>query len=275
MYRNKRLIRWIGLALLVLIALIGLDQRMIVRKYTVESDKLDQSVRLAVVADFHGCDYGEGASRLIAAIEEEAPDAILLAGDIFDDVLPWDDSEALVRALAAKWPCYYVTGNHEYWSKQVEEICGIITASGATVLDQDCAELVVKGQHINLCGIPDPYANVGTWDALTSATGDIHQEGLTVLLAHRSELIEQYAAKGTFDLVVSGHAHGGQVRIPFLVNGLFAPNQGWFPKYAGGKYQVEGTTLIVSRGLARESTRVPRVFNRPELVMIELLPASR
>lgn len=275
MYRNKRLIRWIGLALLVLIALIGLDQRMIVRKYTVESDKIDQSVRLAVVADFHGCNYGEGASRLIAAIEEEAPDAILLAGDIFDDVLPWDDSEALVRALAAKWPCYYVTGNHEYWSKQVEEICRIITASGATVLDQDCAELVVKGQHINLCGIPDPYANVGTWDALTSATGDIHQEGLTVLLAHRPELIEQYAAKGTFDLVVSGHAHGGQVRIPFLVNGLFAPNQGWFPKYAGGKYQVEGTTLIVSRGLARESTRLPRVFNRPELVMIELLPASR
>lgn len=275
MYRNKRLIRWIGLALLVLIALIGLDQRMIVRKYTVESDKLDQSVRLAVVADLHGCDYGEGASRLIAAIEEETPDAILLAGDIFDDVLPWDDSEALVRALAAKWPCYYVTGNHEYWSKQVEEICRIITASGATVLDQDCAELVVKGQHINLCGIPDPYANVGTWDALTSATGDIHQEGLTVLLAHRPELIEQYAAKGTFDLVVSGHAHGGQVRIPFLVNGLFAPNQGWFPKYAGGKYQVEGTTLIVSRGLARESTRLPRVFNRPELVMIELLPASR
>ena len=275
MYRNKRLIRWIGLVLLVLIALIGLDQRMIVRKYTVESSKIDQSVRLAVVADFHGCNYGEGASRLIAAIEEEAPDAILLAGDIFDDVLPWDDSEALVRALAAKWPCYYVTGNHEYWSKQVEEICRIITASGATVLDQDCAELVVKGQHINLCGIPDPYANVGTWDALTSATGDIHQEGLTVLLAHRPELIEQYAAKGAFDLVVSGHAHGGQVRIPFLVNGLFAPNQGWFPKYAGGKYQVEDTTLIVSRGLARESTRLPRVFNRPELVLIELCPASR
>lgn len=275
MYRNKRLIRWIGLALLVLIALIGLDQRMIVCKYTVESSKIDQTVKLAVVADFHGCDYGEGASRLIGAIEEETPDVILLAGDIFDDVLPWDDSEALVRALAAKWPCYYVTGNHEYWSKQVEEICRIITASGATVLDQDCAELVVKGQHINLCGIPDPYANVGTWDALTSATGDIHQEGLTVLLAHRPELIEQYAAKGTFDLVVSGHAHGGQVRIPFLVNGLFAPNQGWFPKYAGGKYQVEGTTLIVSRGLARESTRLPRVFNRPELVMIELLPASR
>lgn len=273
--RKKQRIWWIVLAALVITALIGLDQRMIVRRYAVESNKLAQSVRLAVVTDFHGCDYGEGASRLIAAIEAEAPDAILLVGDIFDDVLPWDDSEALVRALAAKWPCYYVTGNHEYWSKQVEEICRIITVAGATVLNQDCAELIVKGQHINLCGIPDPYANVGTWDALTSATGDIHQEGFTVLLAHRPELIEQYAAKGTFDLVVSGHAHGGQVRIPFLVNGLFAPNQGWFPKYAGGKYEVEGTTLIVSRGLARESTLLPRIFNRPELVMVDLLPASR
>lgn len=273
--RKKQRIWWIVLAALVITALIGLDQRMIVRRYAVESNKLAQSVRLAVVTDFHGCDYGVGASRLIAAIEAEAPDAILLVGDIFDDVLPWDDSEALVRALAAKWPCYYVTGNHEYWSKQVEEICRIITAAGATVLNQDCVELVVKGQHINLCGIPDPYANVGTWDALTSATGDIHQEGFTVLLAHRPELIEQYAAKGTFDLVVSGHAHGGQVRIPFLVNGLFAPNQGWFPKYAGGKYEVEGTTLIVSRGLARESTLLPRIFNRPELVMVDLLPASR
>lgn len=273
--RKKRLIWWIVLAALVITALIGLDQRMIVRRYAVESNKLAQSVRLAVVTDFHGCDYGVGASRLIAAIEAEAPDAILLVGDIFDDMLPWDDSEALVRALAAKWPCYYVTGNHEYWSKQVEEICRIITAAGATLLNQDCAELVVKGQHINLCGIPDPYANIGTWDALTSATGDIQQEGFTVLLAHRPEMIEQYAAKGTFDLVVSGHAHGGQVRIPFLVNGLFAPNQGWFPKYAGGKYEVEGTTLIVSRGLARESTLLPRIFNRPELVMVDLLPASR
>lgn len=275
MRKRKRLIRLAVLTVMGILALIGLDQRMIVRRYTVESGKLDQAVRLAVITDFHGCDYGEGASRLIAAIEGEAPDAVLLVGDIFDDVLPWDDSEALVRALAAKWPCYYVTGNHEYWSKQVDEICRIVTAAGATVLNQDCAELVVKGQHINLCGIPDPYANVGTWDALTSATGDIHQEGFTVLLAHRPELIEQYAAKGTFDLVVSGHAHGGQVRVPFLVNGLFAPNQGWFPKYAGGKYEVEGTTLIVSRGLARESTLLPRIFNRPELVMIELLPVSR
>ncbi len=265
----------IGLLLVIVLALIGLDQRMIVRNYTVKTDKLNAPVRLAVVTDFHGCDYGENAADLVQAVTDLQPDAVLLVGDIFDDVMPWDDSEALVRSLAQCWPCYYVTGNHEYWSKRADEICRIITEAGVTVLDQNCVELVANGQTLNICGIPDPYANVNTWDALTSATGDMHQEGYTVLLAHRPELIEQYAAKGCFDLVVSGHAHGGQFRIPLLVNGLFAPNQGWFPKYAGGMYEVEGTTLIVSRGLARESTFIPRIFNRPELVMIELCPSAQ
>ena len=93
--------------------------------------------------------------------------------------------------------------------------------------------------------------------------------GCTVLLANRPELIEKYDVHD-FDLVVSGHAHGGQVRIPGLLNGLYAPNQGWFPPYAGGEYEVNGTTMIVSRGLARETTRLPRIFNRPELVIVEL-----
>ena len=259
---------WIFLlAALIVLALIGLDQRLIVRTYTVESDKIDAPVRLVVLADFHGCDYGDS---LIQAVEALRPDAMLLPGDIFDDGMPWEHSENLVRGLTERWPCYYVTGNHEYWSGGIDEICRIIEAAGVTVLDQDCAELTVNGQHINLCGIPDPYANVNTWDALTSATGDMHREGFSILLAHRPELIVQYAAKGTFDLVVSGHAHGGQVRIPFLLNGLYAPNQGWLPEYAGGLYEVDGTTMIVSRGLARESTGLPRVFNRPEIVLIEL-----
>ena len=97
------------------------------------------------------------------------------------------------------------------------------------------------------------------------------QEHFTVLLSHRPELAEMYQ-KYKFDLVLSGHAHGGQWRIPGILNGLFAPNQGILPRYAGGRYDFEGQTLIVSRGLARESTLAPRIFNRPELVIIELGP---
>lgn len=265
--RRKWLIRLLLLAAVILLAAIGLDQRVVVRRYTVESDKLDAPVRLVALADYHGCDYGDG---LIPAVEALQPDAVLLPGDIFDDGMPWEPSEALVRGLADRWPCYYVTGNHEYWSGEVEEICRIIEAAGATVLDQACAGLTVNGQNINLCGIPDPYAYVDAETALERAAADIQQEGFTILLAHRPELIDKYAATGAFDLVVSGHAHGGQVRIPLLVNGLYAPHQGWLPKYAGGLYEVDGTTLIVSRGLARESTRLPRIFNRPEIVVIDL-----
>ena len=93
----------------------------------------------------------------------------------------------------------------------------------------------------------------------------------TILLAHRPEELELYASLG-FDLVLTGHAHGGQWRIPGVLNGLYAPDQGLFPRYAGGRYELDGTVMIVSRGLARESTRVPRFYNRPELVMIELKP---
>jgi len=260
------------LAVVMILAVVGLDQRLIVRTYLVESDEIAAPVRLAVVADYHGCDYGDG---LLPAIEALRPDAVLLPGDIFDDDMPWERSKVLVRGLSARYPCYYVTGNHEYWSGEADEICRIIEDAGATVLNASCAELTVNGQHINICGIPDPYSLVDTEAGLTRVAADIRQEEFTVLLAHRPELIEQYAAMNTFDLVVSGHAHGGQVRIPFLVNGLFAPNQGWFPKYAGGCYEVDGTVLVVSRGLARKSTRLPRIFNRPELVVIEIYPAEK
>ncbi len=270
MWTKKRVFRVAVLVAAIVLAVIALDSRMAVRRYTVESDKISEPVRLAVVADFHGCDYGEGAERLISAVQGESPDAVLMVGDIFDDVLPWDDSEALVRGLAELYPCYYVTGNHEYWSGEVEEICRIIESAGVVVLNASSATLEINGQTINFCGIPDPSDPISMSTALQRAASEVDQDAFTVLLAHRPELIDKYAANGSFDLVVSGHAHGGQVRIPGVLNGLFAPNQGFFPEYAGGQYQVEGTAFIVSRGLARESTRLPRIFNRPELVVVEL-----
>ncbi|MGN0794290.1 MAG: metallophosphoesterase [Aristaeellaceae bacterium] len=273
--RRGRLMVRIGLlAALALLAAAALDQRMIVREYEIASEKITEPVRLALVADYHGCDYGPDAQDIVKAIVAAAPDVILLAGDIFDDEMPWDASEALVRSLAQRWPCYYVTGNHEYWSGRVDEICRILSDAGLTVLNMDCRTLEVRGQRISVCGIPDPYAMVysgapDTQAQLTQTLAGAEAGTFRLLLAHRPELIDRYATAG-FDLVVSGHAHGGQVRIPGLLNGLYAPNQGLFPPYAGGVYRAAGTTMVVSRGLARESTRVPRVFNRPELVIIDL-----
>lgn len=269
--RKNRLIRWIVLAALVIIALIALDQRLIVRTYTVESDKIDKPVRLAVLTDYHGCDYGEYGADLVAKVEAFNSDAILLVGDMFSADTDCSDELQFFRLLDGIAFTYYVTGNHEYWEQDVPALLGLIEDTGVTVLNQSCTSLVVNGQRINFCGIPDPYAYVDTDTTLSRAAADIEHEAYTVLLAHRPELIDKYAANGAFDLVVSGHAHGGQIRIPFLVNGLFAPNQGWLPKYAGGLYEVDGMTMIVSRGLSTQAQMyIPRIFNRPELVLVEL-----
>lgn len=265
--------RWLWL-ILVMLLLAALDVRLIVREYRIDAAELSAPVRLAVIADFHGCDYGRDAERLIRAVEAASPDVILLPGDIFDDDMPWGPSEALVRSLSQRWPCFYVTGNHEYWSGRAEESCDIVTAAGATVLSGECRTIDVRGQRLNICGVADPdgerYAAAPELQVQLARAMDATEAGAyTILLAHRPERLAKYAAAG-FQLVTAGHAHGGQVRLPGLLNGLYAPDQGPFPAYAGGEYVTGDTTMIVSRGLARESTRLPRVFNRPELVIIEL-----
>jgi len=117
----------------------------------------------------------------------------------------------------------------------------------------------------------DEYGNkmVDYTERLNTAVGQAQEGYCTVLLSHRPEFFELYQ-KYDVDLVLCGHTHGGQWRIPYLLNGLVAPHQGFFPKYAGGRYDAENMTMIISRGLARETTKIPRVFNRPELVIVEL-----
>ena len=212
---------------------------------------------------------------MLAAVVKQNPDAVLLVGDMFADGGDYAYGLGVMRALAETWPTYYVTGNHEYWTNEIDTILDKVAETGVIVLDMDCAVLEVQGQRISLCGVPDPYAMVysGAPDTeiqLERAIAQAEPGTFTILMAHRPELIEQYAKYG-FDLVLSGHAHGGQVRLPGIINGLYAPNQGWFPAYVGGLYEVDGATLIVSRGLSTQSQwYVPRVFNRPELVMVTL-----
>ena len=271
--------RWIlpVLAILVALALIALDERLILRTYTVVSPKLTAEVRLAVVTDFHSSD---NADDVVAMVASCAPDAVLLVGDLFDDDTanrPPERTLSLMRQLSAQYPCYYVSGNHEAWTGEMDALYQQTEEAGVTVLRMSSGVLTVRGQRIALCGIPDPYEMVfsgapDTEEQLRQALEDVDSADFTVLLAHRPELLAKYAQFPP-DLVVSGHAHGGQVRIPGVLNGLYAPNQGWFPKLAGGAYTQDGTTLIVSRGLAVR-TRLPRIFNRPEVVLVRCVPAE-
>lgn len=265
------------LAILVVLTLIALDERLILRTYTVASPKLTAEVRLAVVTDFHSSD---NADDVVAMVASCAPDAVLLVGDMFDDDIanrPTERTLSLMRQLSAQYPCYYVSGNHEAWTGEMDALYQQTEEAGVTVLRMSSGVLTVRGQRIALCGIPDPYEMVfsgapDTEEQLRQALEDVDSADFTVLLAHRPELLTKYA-QFPLDLVVSGHAHGGQVRIPGVLNGLYAPNQGWFPKLAGGAYTQGGTTLIVSRGLAVR-TRLPRIFNRPEVVLVRCLPAE-
>lgn len=265
------------LAILVVLTLIALDERLILRTYTVASPKLTAEVRLAVVTDFHSSD---NADDVVAMVASCAPDAVLMVGDMFDDDIanrPTERTLSLMRQLSAQYPCYYVSGNHEAWTGEMDALYQQTEEAGVTVLRMSSGVLTVRGQRIALCGIPDPYEMVfsgapDTEEQLRQALEDVDSADFTVLLAHRPELLTKYA-QFPLDLVVSGHAHGGQVRIPGVLNGLYAPNQGWFPKLAGGAYTQDGTTLIVSRGLAVR-TRLPRIFNRPEVVLVRCVPAE-
>jgi len=267
--KGKKRIALLALgALLLALAAVAMDMRLAIRRYSLVSGKIETPVRLVVLTDLHSCRYGEGQETLLSAVAAEQPDAVLLVGDIVDDEMPEERAWITLDALAEDYPCYYVTGNHE-WRTDAERICEEIAALGITVLRGSSDVITVGETTVRFCGLDDPDA--GFWDEQWGVLENaVEKNVFTVLLSHRPERVEEYQTLGT-DLVVSGHAHGGQWRIPGVLNGLLAPHQGLFPDYAGGEYDLGDTTLIVSRGLARESTLVPRIFNRPEVVTVELL----
>lgn len=273
--KKRRIIALCVLAAVVLAA--ALDVRMVTRFYRLDAPEINAPVRIALVTDLHSCNYGRNQARLVEAVHAQQPDLVLLGGDIFDDKFPDGNTEAFIAGITGKYPIYYVTGNHEYWAgaEKFAAKMAILEKHSVPMLSGEWETIEINGQHINICGVDDPYAyprksrTAGMVRQLDRVCTAAENGCYTILLSHRPELFEIYAAYD-FDLVLSGHAHGGQWRIPGILNGLYAPNQGIFPKYTGGEYAMNGTTMIVSRGLARESTRVPRIFNRPELVIIEI-----
>ena len=229
-------------------------------------------MRLLLITDLHSCLYGEGQKTLVRAIEAERPDALMFVGDIADDKMPRENTQVLLEAVARRYPCFYVTGNHEYWSGDADGIKRLFRRCGVKVLEGEHATLAVRGQKLAVCGVDDPVSRRFTRQ-LTAAARGAKADSYSVLLSHRPELFARYLPHG-FDLVLSGHAHGGLWRIPGLLDGFVAPNQGFFPQYTSGTYEDGATTMVVSRGLARESTRLPRFFNRVELVVVDILPTE-
>lgn len=263
----------------VLAALIGpgLYNKLKIVNYTIESDKIDAPVRIALITDLHSCRYGDHESELIEAIDSQHPDIILLGGDIFDDKIGNENTIDFLEGINGRYPIYYVTGNHEFWggTDQYDVQMSILDDMDIPRLQGDVLSLDINGNEIGLVGVDDYDGylvdeDLVLEDQFVNAYLNLDADTYNIILAHRPEYIDTYSAHN-YDLALCGHAHGGQWRIPGILNGLYAPNQGLFPRYAGGLYQEDNTTMIVSRGLARESTRLPRLYNRPELVIIDLI----
>ena len=275
---KKRKIVTLCLILIVLCILVcAFDVRLKTVTYNVESSKINSNIKLALVTDLHSCYYGENQSKLLDKIEKYQPDAVLLGGDIFDDVLDDANSSVFVDGLAQKYKTYYVSGNHEWWSGRMYDMFDFLTDKGVIVLRGNTDVIEIGENIITVSGIDDSEVNVydskyTSWGNQLKQVGkDLDKKQFNMLLTHRPENAGKYF-EYDFDAVLSGHAHGGQFRIPFIMNGFYAPNQGILPKLAGGMYDFGGRKLVVSRGLARESTRLPRIFNRPELVFVNLVP---
>lgn len=240
--------------------------------YAVEDPSISSKVRIALISDLHSCDYGLKQREVMDALYAQAPDIVLLGGDIVDDRLPHDKARDFLSAVSEKYDCFYVSGNHEYWSGDSDGIKRMIEDDGITVLEGESCLHEVRGQRISISGVDDFEIGEAAFDQqLARCAEKIDNQTFSILLTHRPEQISRYLPYG-FDLILSGHAHGGQWRIPGILNGLLAPDQGFFPPYAGGEYGFDDARMIVSRGLAKESTRIPRIFNQPEIVIVDINP---
>ncbi len=271
--KTKRIMLLIIILLFIAFLIIACNQRLIVRHYTIESEKLSKPFRVAVVADLHSCFYGENQQKLISAISSAEPDVVLLVGDIIDDDEPIDGAVVFLERISQMYPCYYVTGNHEAYLDSVDDAKTMIRDFKITVLEGECDMISINGQSVQIIGVDDPDVCTSAVFSkqLDKAFYSADESVFMLLLSHRPERIEQYLEYPP-DLIVSGHAHGGHWRIPGILNGVYSPDQGLFPKYAGGVYEHGETIHIVSRGLSIQYL-IPRIFNRPELVIIDVEPA--
>ena len=277
--KSKTILTLISLLLIIFIGwtLWG-NTALEVNEYENVSDRIPQGFdgfRIAQVSDLHNAEFGEGNSKLIQLLSQTEPDIILLTGDLIDS-----RQTDLDIALEFAWQAgkiarvYYVSGNHEARIPEYEDLKIGLVKAGVVILENQKVEITREGESITIMGIDDPsfqedYLFGDSESVARQAITDLQNEsdGYTLLLSHRPELFDLYVDTG-IDLVFSGHAHGGQFRLPF-VGGLVAPNQGFFPKYDAGLFTEENTTMLVSRGVGNSIIPV-RFNNRPEIIIVTL-----
>ena len=278
--QNKKVVLYV--CLVVLICLVAWtiwgNTALEVNDFEIVGDRVPETFagfRIAQVSDLHNARFGEDNAKLIEMLSQTEPDLIVLTGDLIDS-RNTDVETALdfARQAVEIAPVYYVSGNHESRVTAYMDLKMGLGNAGVIVLENQKVEITRGQEYITLIGIDDPsfresYLFGDAAGVAEQVIGDLQEasDGYTILLSHRPELLDVYVDT-EMDLVFSGHAHGGQFRLPF-VGGLVAPNQGFFPEYDAGQFTEEKTTMIVSRGVGNSIIPV-RVNNRPEIVVASL-----
>ncbi|MDO5397303.1 MAG: metallophosphoesterase [bacterium] len=269
----KKLALTAGIAL----AVKGLDMRLEVVHYRLSSKKLPKEfdgLRIMQLSDYHS----DTVPGLLEAVRSEEPDLIFTTGDMADDKGSYLPAVRLFRQLAEIAPVFAISGNHEVWRNDYEEFVSDVISAGVTVLRDETVIISCGDAEITLSGIEDPFSRDGlTMKRNVRASLDrlsIDKSMYNILLFHRANMFDTIRGRG-FDLILAGHMHGGQFRLP-TGRGLVSPKSSMgsdntllFPKYFGGRYEHNGTTMLVNRGLGNPMV-IPRLFNRPEVTLITL-----
>lgn len=270
---------WLAVMITALVALIvwiaWANKALELNTYTVTSSRLPEcfdGYRIAHVSDLHNAQMGKDHQKLLSMLQDAEPDMIAITGDLIDSRRTnVDIALEFVQEAVKIAPCYYVTGNHESRVQEYEELKNAMVEAGVIILEDEQTQISIDQDCITVIGVNDPsFQPEGDSEMVMDAkleTLHTDGDGFTMLLSHRPELFDTYAAQD-LDLVLTGHAHGGQFRLPFI-GGLVAPHQGLFPKYDAGSYTEGSTNMLVSRGVGN-SLFPFRFNNRPEVILIEL-----
>ena len=259
-------------AVLLSVFLYWQDNGLMTTKMTYAGDipQAFDGYKILHVSDLQNKIFGRNQKPLLKKIKASDPDIIVFTGDLLDrhegrtDV---DSAMEVIREIVNIAPVYFVSGNHEHQSGEWDVLLEELIAAGVTVLDNGKSIIEKDGDTITIIGLADKSVN-RYYDKILHTLMAGQADSFNILLSHRPELFESYVQEN-IDLAFAGHAHGGQIIIPFLRQGIFAPHQGFFPKYTEGMHEKDGTVMVVSRGLGNSSFPF-RIFNRPELIEVNL-----
>ncbi len=279
--KNKKFIFFTVLStvlVFLIICIVWGNTALELNAYTINSSKLPKNFdgyRIAHVSDLHNTQMGKDSEKLLTMLREAQPDIIAITGDLIDSRnTNVDIALQFVQEAVKVAPCYYVTGNHEARVNEYNELKKGLEFVGVIVLEDDSVKLSIDGESITLLGVNDPsfqtdYLFGDSETIMRSKLTELNkdEDGFTILLSHRPELFDIYE-EHDIDLIFSGHAHGGQFRIPFI-GGVMAPNQGFFPEFDSGIYTDGNTNMLVSRGVGNSILPL-RINNRPEVLLVEL-----